>query len=124
MSNAFAVLFLSFFLLALVGIAGIGVGVVIGLAIGGRREARLAPDHGPIAPAVRMDSSASALVIPVAASAAPDATMQTSAPNTVPPASPTAPRRAAPAWTIALAIGVMICCCCCTLLLAVIASTR
>ena len=126
MSNSYALLFLFFFLLALVGVAGIGVGVVIGLALGEKRETR--PVQGsaqaPVSPEALAPVTASEMVLPAAPPSEAEAPVQMSASMGDAMQQPPAPRRSAPAWTIALAIAVMLFCCCCTLLLAVMASMR
>jgi hypothetical protein len=103
MSNQFVLLFLFFFLLALVGIAGIGVGVVVGLVLGERKETQPRQSSG------EAEQPAMPVLGPTAAT---------------PEAQKPSSRRSPPAWTIALAIAVMIFCCCCTLLVAVMASAH
>jgi energy-converting hydrogenase Eha subunit A len=87
-----------FFLMAMAVLAGVGIGVVIGLALGMREDSNgrssTEPDARLLAPGV--------LPVREAASA--------------PPVQKTTPARTS--WSVALAIGVIVICCLCTFLLA------
>ena len=117
------VLIVVFFVIGVAILAGIGIGLVIGLALGSRAEE--APLQRRLAPAPEAPLAQPEMLAPGQAGRGVSAGMGARlAPVATAPPSPAPAQGRQTAWSIALAIGVIVVCCVCTFLAAALATVR
>ena len=119
MVNNNLILGVIFFLIGMAVLAGIGIGLVIGLALGGSDDSVERPAAPPrsVEPVVPLTSPATSVSASQVDFARPTTTGGLQ-PVPVAGAEAARPARRVPSWSVALAIGVIVVCCCCTFLLA------
>ena len=111
------ILLIVVFLIVMALVAGIGIGLVIGLVLGSREEKG---QSNPAPPSAAGSVEPVWLPVPAADPLAPDSAQPAASAIPAFAVQPAAPQQRAQAWTVALAMGVILTCCACTFLLAAI----